>query len=230
MSIAVHTSGCAAGAEITGFNLATELNDVNFAVIQNALDEHGVIYLRNQALTPEQQVAFTERFGEPDVNFNALRFGVDGSPTMVAQLQDRFDNMANHFHACDFTDTLHFEGPFDLLIDRGSLPHNSDADIRKTVNLAYDALHSGAKLISVDCCSDQHYGFTAGDPGEDPYTRINFTDGALAGTGKVHFSDSSNIRDIFSDWSIFTGFRFRVICTSIILSLTWLLLMSILIL
>ena len=82
MSIAVHTSGCAAGAEITGFNLATELNDVNFAVIQNALDEHGVIYLRNQALTPEQQVAFTERFGEPDVNFNALRFGVDGSPTI----------------------------------------------------------------------------------------------------------------------------------------------------
>ena len=129
-------------------------------------------------------------------------FGVDGSPTMVAQLQDRFDDMANHFHACDFTDTLYFEGPFDLLIDRGSLTHNSDADIRKTVNLAYDALHSGGKLISVDCCSDQHYGFTAGDPGEDPYTRINFTDGALAGTGKVHFSDSSNIRDIFSDWSI----------------------------
>jgi taurine dioxygenase len=82
MPITVHPSGCAAGAEITGFNLATELNDVNFTFIQNALDEHGVIYLRNQALTPEQQVAFTERFGEPDVNFNALRFGVDGSPTI----------------------------------------------------------------------------------------------------------------------------------------------------
>ena len=82
MLITVHPSGCAAGAEITGFNLANELNDVNFAVIQNALDEHGVIYLRNQELTPEQQVAFTERFGEPDVNFNALRFGVDGSPTI----------------------------------------------------------------------------------------------------------------------------------------------------
>ena len=82
MPITVHPSGCAAGAEITGFNLANELNDTNFAVIQNALDEHGVIYLRNQALTPEQQVSFTERFGEPDVNFNALRFGVDGSPTI----------------------------------------------------------------------------------------------------------------------------------------------------
>ena len=82
MPIAVHPSGRAAGAEITGFNLATDLNDANFAVIQDALDEHGVIYLRNQTLTPGQQVAFTERFGEPDVNFNALRFGVDGSPVI----------------------------------------------------------------------------------------------------------------------------------------------------
>ena len=47
MPIAVHPSGRAAGAEITGFNLATDLNDANFAVIQGALDEHGVIYLRN---------------------------------------------------------------------------------------------------------------------------------------------------------------------------------------
>ena len=82
MPIAVHPSGRAAGAEITGFNLSTNLNDANFAVIQDALDEHGVIYLRNQTLTPGQQVAFTERFGEPDVNFNALRFGVDGSPVI----------------------------------------------------------------------------------------------------------------------------------------------------
>ena len=82
MPIAVHPSGRAAGAEITGFNLSTDLNDANFAVIQDALDEHGVIYLRNQTLTPGQQVAFTERFGEPDVNFNALRFGVDGSPVI----------------------------------------------------------------------------------------------------------------------------------------------------
>ena len=82
MPIAVQPSGRAAGAEITGFNLSTDLNDANFAVIQDALDEYGVIYLRNQTLTPSQQVAFTERFGEPDVNFNALRFGVDGSPVI----------------------------------------------------------------------------------------------------------------------------------------------------
>ena len=38
MLIAVHASGCDAGAEITGLNLATELNDVNFAVITDHVD------------------------------------------------------------------------------------------------------------------------------------------------------------------------------------------------
>ena len=33
MLMAVHPSGCAAGAEITGLNLTTELNEVNFGVI-----------------------------------------------------------------------------------------------------------------------------------------------------------------------------------------------------
>ena len=39
-----------------------------------------MIVLRNQTLTPEKQVAFTRRFGEPEFNFNAARFGIDGSP------------------------------------------------------------------------------------------------------------------------------------------------------
>ena len=82
MPITVHPSGRAAGAEITGLNLASDLDDANFAIIQDALDLHGVIYLRDQTLTPDQQISFTERFGEPDVNFNALRFGVEGSPVI----------------------------------------------------------------------------------------------------------------------------------------------------
>ena len=39
-----------------------------------------MIVLRDQKLTPENQVAFTRRFGEPEFNFNAARFGIDGSP------------------------------------------------------------------------------------------------------------------------------------------------------
>ncbi|MEL0020620.1 MAG: TauD/TfdA family dioxygenase [Rickettsiales bacterium] len=80
MSIEVRPSGAGAGAEILGADLSAVLDDADFAVIQDALDAHGVIVFHDQKLTPEQQVSFTRRFGEPDINFNALRFGVDGSP------------------------------------------------------------------------------------------------------------------------------------------------------
>ena len=91
MTIAVLPSGRAAGAEITGIDLATDLSPENFAVIQQALDDHGVIYFRNQVLTPDQQVDFTAFFGEPDVNFNALRFGVNGSP-MIYRISNITEN------------------------------------------------------------------------------------------------------------------------------------------
>tara|TARA_B100000427_G_scaffold267123_1_gene232725 strand:- start:333 stop:1001 length:669 start_codon:yes stop_codon:yes gene_type:complete len=129
---------------------------------------------------------------------------VEGSPSIVAQLQAQYPEIADRFVACDFTETLHFDGPFDVAIDRGSLPHNSDAGIRKTVSLAYDALRPGGKLISVDLCSDQHYGATSGTPCDDTYTRKDFTEGALAGTGRVHFADKENLLDIFADWNIET--------------------------
>lgn len=68
------------GAEVLGVDVATGLDAETAEAIRTALDEHGVIVLRNQNVTPEQQVAFTHLFGEPDINFNALRFGIDGSP------------------------------------------------------------------------------------------------------------------------------------------------------
>ena len=68
------------GAEILGVDAGAGLDNATSNAIHAALDEHGVIVLRNQKLTPEQQVNFTRLFGEPDINFNALRFGIDGSP------------------------------------------------------------------------------------------------------------------------------------------------------
>ena len=80
MSIDVRPTGAAAGAEIFGVDLAKGLDKAGFAPIQAALDAYGVIVLRDQKITPEQQIAFSRHFGELDVNFNAKRFGVSGSP------------------------------------------------------------------------------------------------------------------------------------------------------
>ena len=80
MGIGVRPASPATGAEILGADIGAGLDDGEFAAVRAAFDKHGVIVLRNQTLTPEKQVAFTRRFGEPEFNFNAARFGIDGSP------------------------------------------------------------------------------------------------------------------------------------------------------
>jgi taurine dioxygenase len=83
MSIEVIPTGAALGAEIRGVDLAQPLGDNVFAVIERAYDEHGVIFFRDQRLTPPQQVAFTRRFGEIDFNIFGERWSVPGSPEIV---------------------------------------------------------------------------------------------------------------------------------------------------
>lgn len=83
MSIEVIPTGAALGAEIRGVNLAEPLGGNAFAIIERAYDEHGVIFFRDQNITPPQQVAFTRRFGEIAFNIFGERWSVPGSPEIV---------------------------------------------------------------------------------------------------------------------------------------------------
>ena len=51
------------GAEISGVDLSQPLSDEDFAKISRAFFDNQVVVFRNQKITPEQQVAFTRRFG-----------------------------------------------------------------------------------------------------------------------------------------------------------------------
>lgn len=62
--LGVKRLGAALGAEITGVDLARPLAEDVFAEVAKAFFEHEVVVFRGQRLTPEQQVAFTRRFGE----------------------------------------------------------------------------------------------------------------------------------------------------------------------
>jgi taurine dioxygenase len=83
MSIEVIPTGAAIGAEIRGVNLAQPLDDATFAAVENAYNTHGVIFFRDQGLTPSQQVAFTRRFGEIEFNIFGERWSVPGNPEIV---------------------------------------------------------------------------------------------------------------------------------------------------
>jgi taurine dioxygenase len=62
--VAVTKLGERLGAEISGVDLAQPLDEATFGEIAKAFFDNQVVVFREQRLTPEQQIAFTRRFGE----------------------------------------------------------------------------------------------------------------------------------------------------------------------
>jgi taurine dioxygenase len=62
--LSVTRLGRSLGAEISGVDLSRPLADEAFAQVAKAFFDNEVVVFRGQRLTPEQQVAFTRRFGE----------------------------------------------------------------------------------------------------------------------------------------------------------------------
>ena len=61
--IQVRKAGKHLGAEISGVDLSQELDGDTFAQIAKAFFENEVAFFRDQKITPQQQIAFTRRFG-----------------------------------------------------------------------------------------------------------------------------------------------------------------------
>ena len=64
----VRPTAGALGAEVLGIDLAEPLDDDAAGEIRRALRDHGVVFFRDQRLTPEQHLAFAARMGPINVN------------------------------------------------------------------------------------------------------------------------------------------------------------------
>lgn len=64
MSIDIRYADAPLGHEIRGVDLSGDIPAADFAEIETAYDRYGVIVFRGQNLTPEQQIAFSRRFGQ----------------------------------------------------------------------------------------------------------------------------------------------------------------------
>jgi taurine dioxygenase len=62
--IVVNRIGGCLGAELSGVDLSVPLAGSSFEQVRRAFFEHEVVVFRGQTLPPEQQLAFTRRFGE----------------------------------------------------------------------------------------------------------------------------------------------------------------------
>ena len=85
------------GAEIGGVDVR-DLSERQFAEIRRAYVEHGVIFFRDQELTPDDHEAFAERWGQ--ININRFFKPVDGHPRIaeVRKEPDQERNIGANWH------------------------------------------------------------------------------------------------------------------------------------
>jgi taurine dioxygenase len=71
------------GAEIRDVDLSQPLDRDEFATLEDAFNEHGVVFFRRQSLTPDQLLAFTRRFGALEFNTFGEQHGLPEYPGIV---------------------------------------------------------------------------------------------------------------------------------------------------
>ena len=130
------------GAEIGGVALDRHVTGEVFAEIRHAFGRYGVIFFRYQRLTPEQHIAFAERFGPIEVN----RFfaAVPGYP-MIAEVRkepDQQRNIGNGWHTDHSYDKMPALGS--MLYAR-EVPKIGGDTLFAGMDAAYDALSDGLK-------------------------------------------------------------------------------------
>jgi SAM-dependent methyltransferase len=129
-------------------------------------------------------------------------FAIDGSPSIVKQLHQRYPDLIAQILTGDFTAEQPFQGNFDLMIDRAALTHNNTASIQNALKIAFRSLKPGGIFIGSDWFSKNHSDFSGGEEFVDKFTRTKCGAGQFTGVGAVHFSDESHLRELFSEFEI----------------------------
>ncbi len=130
----------ALGAEISGVDMAQDLDAEVVSEVRHALLEHLVIFLRDQKATPLQQLAFAKKFGEP-VEYPQLK-GLPESQfiTPVVKLEHERNNFGGIWHS----DTTYLPVPpmGSMLLAREVPPYGGDTMFANQY-LAYETLSTG---------------------------------------------------------------------------------------
>jgi SAM-dependent methyltransferase len=126
--------------------------------------------------------------------------GIEASPTAIARLRQAFPQFSRNLQVGDFAASWPVAGTFDLVVDRAAITHNDMESIASTFAEIRRRLKPAGKLVCVDLFSAASSEANAGEPGSEEGTRVNFTDGPLAGTGLAHFFEEAEL------YSLLTGF------------------------
>jgi alpha-ketoglutarate-dependent taurine dioxygenase len=131
------------GAEIGGVDLSEPLDERTFKEIHDALIDNGVIFFRDQKLTPEQQKAFGRLFGELHLHPAAPAL-LEGHPEiLVIHADERSKRVAGEvWHSDVSCDT---EPPLGSILYMHELPPVGGDTLFASMYAAYDTLSEPMK-------------------------------------------------------------------------------------
>ncbi len=143
-AIRVEPIAGALGAEITGVDLASDLGDDVVAEIRQAWLQHLVVFFRDQALGPDEFLAFARRIGDP-MEYPFVK-GIEGYPEIISvtKLPHETVNFGGIWHS----DTTYLQRPpmATMLVAREVPPHGGDT-MFADMYAAYDSLSPGMRRL-----------------------------------------------------------------------------------
>jgi taurine dioxygenase len=191
----------ACGAEVTGIDL-TRADDASMQAVFAALAAHGVLFFRDQQLTPEQQVAVTRRFGTV-LRVPYIRH-LDAHPDVIAVLKEADERRISTFGGTWHSDFSFLDEPPSLtLLYAIELPPVGGDTLWASQYAAYDALSPGMQRLldplrcvqtawphgtrgpGIDAPVSRSVGMVRGDPAADrevlqPVVRVHPVTGRRA--------------------------------------------------
>jgi len=132
------------GAEIAGVTLSGDLPPAVITEIRQAFLDHLVVFFREQRLTPQVQLAFARRFGEP-MEYPQLK-GLPECPmiTPVVKLEHERHNFGGVWHS----DTTYLERPpMASMLYAVEIPPYGGDTLFANQYLAFEALSSGLQQM-----------------------------------------------------------------------------------
>jgi taurine dioxygenase len=140
-AIEIHPFTGAVGAEIRNVDLA-RLQDDAADTVRRTLFDRGVVFFRDQHLTPEQHIAAAEQFGP--ININRFFRHADGYP-MIAEVRkepDQKTNIGGGWHTDHSYDAAPALGSMLYALE---VPPSGGDTLFASMYAAYDALSDGLK-------------------------------------------------------------------------------------
>ena len=151
MSLVVRPVTAVVGAEVSGVDLQQALPDDVRQAIVDALVQYGVLFFRDQDVTPDQQLAFARQMGKIQVPAFAPKYGTNPEMIVLDQISPRGEG-ADNWHS---DNTFMPEPPMGSILKAVELPDVGGDTCFANMHAAYDALSEPIRKL-VDALEAVH--------------------------------------------------------------------------